>query len=112
MKDACYQKAMASYGKWSARAAQATAKCRKKSGHVRKTQAGANLKRWAAEKWKDRRTGQPCGHPGPGNEYCRPSKRISKKTPSTRPSASKLRINIARKKAGLKALTVSRHKNK
>ena len=29
-KDACYRKVMRSYGKWSARAAQATAKCRKK----------------------------------------------------------------------------------
>ena len=38
-KDACYRKVMKSYGKWSARAAQATAKCRKKSGKVRKTKA-------------------------------------------------------------------------
>lgn len=108
MKDACYRQALASYGKWSARAAQATAKCRKKSGHVRKTAAGANLKRWAAEKWTDRRTGEPCGHPGAGKEYCRPTKRISKRTPNTRPSSSQLRTNIARKKAGLKAQTVKR----
>lgn len=106
MKDACYQKAMSTYGKWSARAAQATAKCRKKSGHVRKTAAGANLKRWAAEKWVDRRTGKTCGHPGGGAEYCRPSKKVSSKTPTVRPSAGKLRANIARKKAGLKARAV------
>ena len=42
---------MKSYGKWSARAAQATAKCRKKKGKVRKTKAGSNLKRWGKEKW-------------------------------------------------------------
>jgi hypothetical protein len=106
MKDACYQKAMASYGKWSARAAQATAKCRKKAGRVRKTQAGANLKRWAAEKWKDKRTGEPCGHPGPGKEYCRPTKKISSRTPNTRPSSKMLKLNINRKKAGLKARNV------
>ena len=106
MKDACYHKAMRSYGKWSARAAQATAKCRKASGHVRKTQAGANLKRWAAEKWKDTRTGKPCGHPGKGAEYCRPSKKISKRTPTLHPSSSKLRFNISRKKKGMKAARV------
>lgn len=82
-KDACYRKVMASYGKWSARAAQATAKCRKKSGNVRKTQAGANLKRWTAEKWVDTKSGKACGAGG-SNEYCRPSKRVSSKTPKTR----------------------------
>ncbi len=82
-KDACYRKVMASYGKWSARAAQATAKCRKASGNVRKTQAGANLKRWTAEKWVDTKSGKACGAGG-SNEYCRPSKRVSSKTPMTR----------------------------
>ena len=81
-KDACYKKAMKSYGKWSARAAQATAKCRKKKGKVRKTKAGSNLKRWGKEKWVDTRTGKPCGSGGK-NEYCRPSKRISSKTVKT-----------------------------
>ena len=82
-KDACYRKVMASYGKWSARAAQATAKCRKASGNVRKTQAGANLKRWGAEKWQDTKTGKPCGAGG-SNEYCRPTRRVSSKTPKTK----------------------------
>ena len=75
-KDACYRKVMKSYGKWSARAAQATAKCRKSKGQVRKTKAGSNLKRWTAEKWVDTRTGKPCGT-GNKSEYCRPSKRVS-----------------------------------
>ena len=57
-KDACYRKIMKSYGKWSARAAQATAKCRKKKGKVRKSKAGSNLKRWEKEKWIDTRTGK------------------------------------------------------
>jgi len=82
-KDACYKKVMASYGNWSARAAQATAKCRKASGNVRKTQAGANLKRWGAEKWQDTKTGKPCGAGG-SNEYCRPTRRVSSRTPKTK----------------------------
>jgi hypothetical protein len=97
-KDACYNKVMASYGKWSARAAQATAKCRKSKGQVRKTQAGANLKRWGAEKWVDTKSGKACGAGG-SNEYCRPSKRVSSKTPVTRSemSSSKLAAKKAEK---------------
>jgi hypothetical protein len=81
-KDACYRKAMASYGKWSARAAQAAAKCRKAKGKVTKSKEGADLKRWGAEKWKDTKSGKPCGAGGK-NEYCRPTKRVSKETPKT-----------------------------
>jgi hypothetical protein len=95
-KDACYRKVMASYGKWSARAAQATAKCRKASGNVRKTQAGANLKRWGAEKWQDTKTGKPCGAGG-SNEYCRPTRRVSSKTPKTKGEMGG--EELARKKA-------------
>ena len=81
-KDACYRQAMKSYGKWSARAAQATAKCRKAKGQVNKSEEGANLKRWGEEKWKDTKTGKDCGAGGK-NEYCRPTKRVSKETPKT-----------------------------
>lgn len=95
-KDACYRKIMNSYGKWSARAAQATAKCRKASGNVRKTKAGANLKRWGAEKWKDTKSGEDCGAGG-SNEYCRPTIRVSKKTPKTRGEMSS--TELKRKKA-------------
>lgn len=86
-KDACYRKVMKSYGKWSARAAQATAKCRKKKGKVTKSKAGSNLKRWTKEKWIDTRTGKPCGT-GNKSEYCRPSKRVSSKTPVTKSEMS------------------------
>ena len=82
-KDACYRKTMKSYGKWSARAAQATAKCRKAKGKVKKSTAGSNLKRWTAEKWIE-----PCGT-GNKSEYCRPSKRVSSKTPVTKSEMSK-----------------------
>ena len=87
-KDACYNKVMKSYGKWSARAAQATAKCRKSKGQVKKSKAGSNLKRWTAEKWIDTRTNKPCGT-GSKSEYCRPSKRVSKKTPVNKSEMSK-----------------------
>ena len=95
-KDACYRSVMKRYGKWSARAAQATAKCRKAHGHVHKSKEGANLKRWGAEKWKDTKTGKPCGAGGK-NEYCRPSKRVSRETPKTTSEMSSKELQ--RKKA-------------
>ena len=80
--DACYHSVKSHYAVWpSARASQALAKCRKSHGHVRKTKAGTSLKRWQKEKWKDKKTGKPCGHAGPGTEYCRPTKKVSSKTP-------------------------------
>jgi Family of unknown function (DUF5872) len=83
MKDACYRKVKASYDVFpSARASQAIAKCRKASGSVRKTESGTSLKRWQAEKWVDTKSGKPCGAGGK-NEYCRPTKRVSSKTPTT-----------------------------
>ena len=53
---------------------------------VRKTAKGAALKRWFKEEWKDVRTGKACGRrkgEKRGTPYCRPSKRISSKTPKT-----------------------------
>ena len=99
-KDACYRKVKASYKIFpSARASQAIAKCRKASGSVRKTSKGTSLKRWEKEKWVDTRTGKPCGAGGK-NEYCRPSKRVSSKTPKTKSemSSSQLRKKKAEKK--------------
>jgi hypothetical protein len=97
MKDACYRKVKAQYDVFpSARASQAIAKCRKGSGSVRKSEAGTSLKRWQAEKWVDTRTNKPCGAGGK-NEYCRPSKRVSSKTPRTRSEISP--STLAAKKA-------------
>ena len=99
MKDACYRKVKASYDVFpSARASQAIAKCRKQSGSVRRTEAGTALKRWQAEKWVDTRTGKACGAGGK-NEYCRPTKRVSSKTPKTKSeiSSSKLSAKKAEK---------------
>jgi len=53
---------------------------------VRKTKKGLALKRWFKEEWKDVRTGKACGRSKDekrGTPYCRPSKRVSKKTPKT-----------------------------
>ena len=98
-KDACYSKVKAQYAVFpSARASQAIAKCRKASGNVRKTEKGTELKRWQAEKWQDTKTGKACGAGGK-NEYCRPTKRISKDTPKTKSelSPSKLAAKKAEK---------------
>ena len=70
---------------------------------VRKTKKGAALKRWFKEKWIDVRTGKPCGRrkgDGRGVPYCRPSKRVSSKTPKTsgEMSAAEKRKKIAEKK--------------
>ena len=96
-KDACYKKVKARVKVFpSARASQQIAKCRKAKGQVKKSAKGASLKRWKDEKWKDTRTGKPCGQGGK-NEYCRPTKRVSKKTPKTKSEMSK--SQLARKKA-------------
>ena len=45
-----------------------------------------SLKRWFDEKWVDVKTGKPCGRQkGESRGYpaCRPSKRVSSKTPKT-----------------------------
>jgi hypothetical protein len=83
MKDSCYRKVKASYDVFpSARASQAIAKCRKASDSVRRTEAGTSLKRWEKEKWQDTKSGKACGAGGK-NEYCRPTTRVSSKTPTT-----------------------------
>lgn len=113
MKDSCYKKVKASYKVFpSARASQAIAKCRKASGKVRKGKKGKSLKRWTAEKWVDTRTGRPCGSKTNKKQYCRPSKRVSSKTPKTSSeiSSSQKRKNIARKSAGKRATSLKRRK--
>lgn len=97
MKDACYRKVKAQYDVFpSARASQAIAKCRKQSGNVKKSEEGTSLKRWQAEKWVDTRTGKPCGAGGK-NEYCRPTKKVSSRTPKTKSEISPSKL--AQKKA-------------
>lgn len=70
---------------------------------VRKTAKGAALKRWFKEDWKDVRTGKSCGRKAGekrGTPYCRPTKRVSSKTPKTSSemSSSEKKRKIAQKK--------------
>tara|TARA_B100000424_G_scaffold224862_1_gene184870 strand:- start:30 stop:308 length:279 start_codon:yes stop_codon:yes gene_type:complete len=56
---------------------------------IRKTAKGAALKRWFKEEWKDEK-GNPCGSAkNKKTKKCRPSKRVSSKTPRTWSSLSK-----------------------
>lgn len=112
-KDACYNKVKKTYKVFpSARASQAIAKCRKKKGKVRKTKKGTSLKRWEKEKWKDTRTGKPCGEKTKNKQYCRPTKKVSSKTPKTTKqiSAKTKRAQEARKSSGKRAKTLRRKK--
>ena len=69
---------------------------------VRKTKKGLALKRWFKEDWVDVKTGKPCGRKKGekrGTPYCRPRKRVSKKTPKTAGELTKTekRSRIAQK---------------
>ena len=69
---------------------------------VRKTKKGLALKRWFKEDWVDVKTCIPCGRrkgEKRGTPYCRPKKRISKKTPKTAGELTKTekRSRIAQK---------------
>lgn len=108
MADACTKKVKRQYKKWpSARASQAVAKCRKAKGQVRKTAKGKSLKRWGKEKWKTA-SGKPCGAKGAGGSrsYCRPTKKVSSKTPSM----SRPKKQAAQKRAGKRASPQKRRK--
>ena len=79
--------------------------CRKSSPvKVRKTQAGANLKRWFKEEWKDEK-GNVCGSSkNKSTKVCRPSKRVSSKSPKTWSEMSKgekAKVVRAKKKVGM-----------
>jgi hypothetical protein len=94
-QDSCYNKFAAKMPN-SARRSQLIAKCRKASGNVRKTEEGNNLKRWGKEQWVDKISGKACGTSS-NTEYCRPSKKVSNKTPNM-PSGKKLKQKIQEKK--------------
>ena len=80
---------------------------------VRKTQAGLNLKRWFKEKWKDEK-GNPCGSKKNKNtKKCRPTVRISSKTPRTWSSLSKSeksKVVREKKRVGMGSRTSSLRK--
>ena len=104
--DDCARKVKRRVKVWpSARASQQVAKCRKEKGKVRKTKKGSSLKRWEKEKWKNTKTGEPCGGSKKGKGYCRPTKKVSKKTPKTKGEMGKKAVkqNQRRKSQGKRA---------
>ncbi len=65
---------------------------------VRKTKAGANLKRWFKEKWTDQH-GRACGSSKTkGVKKCRPSKKVSGKTPVTWKGVGKTKSAVVAEK--------------
>lgn len=84
---------------------------------VRKTAEGKKLKRWFKEDWKDVRTGKSCGRSEGskrGTPYCRPSKRVSSKTPKTSSemSSSEKKKKVSEKKSAGSGKRVSAAKRK
>jgi len=71
---------------------------------IRKTKAGANLKRWFKEEWKDEK-GNVCGSEKNKNtKVCRPSKRVSSESPKPWKEMSrseKNKVISAKKKVGM-----------
>ena len=82
---------------------------------VRKTKKGAALKRWFKEKWTDEK-GNVCGSSkNKKTKKCRPSKKVSKKTPKTWGSMSKSQKAKAvaeKKKVGMGKRTSAIRKRK
>ena len=79
---------------------------------VRKTKKGASLQRWFKEKWTDEK-GNACGSTkNKRTKKCRPSKRVSGKTPKTwkemspaekkRAVAEKKRVGMGKRTSSLK----------
>ena len=76
-----------------------------------------SLTRWFKEKWVDVKTGKDCGRgkDEKGRPYpaCRPSKRISSKTPKTKGEMSKEEITKFKKeKTGSKKISYQHRRNK
>ena len=82
---------------------------------VRKTKKGLALKRWFKEKWTDEK-GNPCGSSkNKKTKKCRPSKKVSKKTPRTWSSlspAQKKKAVAEKKRVGMGRRTSSIRKRK
>ena len=74
-----------------------------------------SLDRWFKEKWVDVKTGKPCGRKKGENgafPACRPSKRVSDKTPkTTKEMSSKEKAKFKKEKTSSKKISY-RHKRK
>ena len=75
-----------------------------------------SLDRWFKDKWVDVKTGKPCGRKkGESRAYpaCRPSKRISSKTPKTTSEmSSKEKARFKREKTSSKNITYQHRRKK
>lgn len=82
---------------------------------VRKTKKGASLQRWFKEKWTDEK-GNVCGSTkNKKTKKCRPSKRVSGKTPKTwkeMSSAEKKKAVAEKKRVGMGKRTSSLKRRK
>ena len=82
---------------------------------VRKTKKGASLQRWFKEKWTDEK-GNVCGSTkNKKTKKCRPSKRVSSKTPKTwkeMSSAEKKKAVAEKKRVGMGKRTSSLKRRK
>jgi len=76
----------------------------------------SGLKRWFKEEWVDVKTGKPCGRKkGESRAYpaCRPSKRVSSKTPKTASEmSSSEKARFKREKTGKKKITYQHRRKK
>lgn len=88
----------------------------------RKSKKGAAIRRWLKEEWKDEK-GNPCGSDkNKKTKKCRPSKKVSKKTPRTWGSlsksqkakavAEKKRVGMGKKTSSIKKRKTSKKKKK
>ena len=86
----------------------------RKSKPNTKTKGG--LDRWFKENWVDVKTGKPCGRQkGEKRGYpaCRPSKRVSSKTPKTTKEMSPAeKARFKREKTGSKKITYQHRRKK
>ena len=80
------------------------------------TRSSGGLTRWFKENWVDVKTGKPCGRSkGESRAYpaCRPSKRVSSKTPKTTGEMSKSeKERFKRAKTGKKKITYQHRRKK
>ena len=78
--------------------------------------SSGGLTRWFKEKWVDVKTGKPCGRSkGESRAYpaCRPSKRVSSKTPKTASEMSSgEKARFKREKTGKKKITYQHRRKK
>jgi len=75
-----------------------------------------SLKRWFDEKWVDVKTGKPCGRQKgekrSGYPACRPSKRVSSKTPkTTKEMSSREKLKFKKAKTSSKRINYN-HKRR